>query len=102
MENNTQISEKREAEPTMSRMDFLKKGAVGLLGLIFIAKGSVDTSNAASVRDNLNGGGGGVSVGTTAPSNKTKLWIDTSKSCRGVMKCWNGAQWSATASVWDE
>lgn len=102
MENNTQISEKREIEPTMSRMDFLKKSAVGLLGLLFVAKSSVDTSYAASVRDNLNGGGGGVSIGTTAPSNKNKLWVDTSKSSRGVMKYWNGFQWSATASVWDE
>lgn len=41
---------------------------------------------------------GGVSVGTTAPSNTKLLWIDTSSG--GVAKYYNGSAWVATASVW--
>lgn len=90
------------ANQTMSRLEFLKKGFLGMLGVAVVAKGALSTSEAASVRDNLNSGGAGIEVGATAPTNKKKLWIDTSKSGRGVVKYWNGSKWSATASVWDE
>lgn len=89
-------------EQTMSRSEFLKKGFLGILGIVVLTKGTVSTSDAATVRDNLNGGGAGLVVGATAPTNKNKIWIDTSKSGRGVMRYWTGSAWSATASVWDE
>lgn len=87
---------------TMTRKDFLKKGLFGALGVILVSKSAVTTASAATVTDNLGGGGGGVHIGTSAPSNKGKLWIDTSASGRGVAKYWNGSAWSATASVWDD
>lgn len=93
------------AHKSMSRKDFLRKGAFGLVGLIFTAKTLVlptDAMTGAMARDNLGAGGGGVYVGDTAPSTKSKLWIDTSHAGRGVAKYWDGSKWSATASVWDE
>lgn len=86
----------------ISRADFLKKGLFAALGVAIAAKTAVVPTEAATVRDNLGGSGGGTAIGTTPPSNKSKLWIDTSTSGRGVLKYWNGSVWQSTASVWDE
>lgn len=88
-------------EEKISRLDFLKKGSLGLLGLFAVVHTCAKPAEAATVKDNLTGGGSGTVIGTTAPTNTKKLWIDTS-SGRGVMKYWNGSAWSPTASVWDE
>ena len=85
----------------MSRADFLRRGFLGALGVALFSKGALNTTDAATVRDNL-GGSAGVFVGSTAPANKQKLWIDTSVRGRGVVRYWNGSAWSATASVWDD
>lgn len=65
----------------------------------------IDSANSNSLKYVPAGGGdpvelaaGGVSVGTTAPSNTKLLWIDTSSG--GVAKYYNGSAWVATASVW--
>lgn len=84
----------------ISRKEFLKKGAVGLAGLLLVLKDPLQ-AEAAVARDNLNGGGGGVHIGPDAPANKGKLWVDTTNTGRGVLKYWNGTEWSSTASVWD-
>ena len=88
-------------DSVVTRKEFLKKGAIGALGLMFLLKNPISTE-AAVTRDNLSGGGGGLHIGPEAPSNKGKLWIDTSNSGRGTARYWNGSTWSATASVWDE
>lgn len=53
---------------------------------------------------NANGGtGGGVVVGTTPPSNKKTLWIDTSDSSgNGIAKYYDKAsgQWLPVAAIW--
>ena len=87
-------------QETITRKEFLKKGTVGLLGLLVLLKEPIK-AEAAVVNDNLGAGGGGVHVGTSAPASTNKLWVDTSKSGRGTLKYWTGSAWSATASVWD-
>lgn len=85
----------------VTRKEFLKKGALGALGILFLMKNPI-SAEAAVARDNLSGGGGGLHIGTDAPANKAKLWIDTRNSGRGTARYWDGSTWSATASVWDE
>lgn len=41
---------------------------------------------------------GGISVGTSAPSNTKLLWIDTGNG--GVTKYWDGSAWTPTKAVW--
>ena len=94
------MAEMLQENSIVTRKEFLKTGAVGILGLLLFLKNPI-SSNAAVARDNLSGGGG-LHVGTSAPANKSKLWIDTSNPGRGTARYWNGSEWSATASVWDE
>lgn len=89
-------------EEKLSRKDFLRKSVLGVFGAIAAVSVMKVPVEAATVRDNLGGSGGAIVVGAKAPSNKKCLWIDTSKSGRGVTRYWNGTTWSATASVWDE
>lgn len=82
----------------VSRADFLKASVLGAIGVGLLAKSNVLHPEAA-VTDNLNGSGGGVSIGTTAPANKKLLWIDTATG-KGIAKYWNGSAWTATTAVW--
>lgn len=54
------------------------------------------TSNIQTQINNLSNGK--VTVGTTAPTNKTGLWIDTGNG--GVAKYNNGTDWIVVASTW--
>lgn len=54
------------------------------------------TSNIQTQINNLSNGK--VTIGTTAPTNKTGLWIDTGNG--GIAKYHNGTDWIAVASTW--
>lgn len=82
----------------ISRRDFLKKSAVGVLSLALVGKLGLDTVHAATVTDNLNSAG--IHRGTSAPADTNMGWIDTGNS--GVMKYWDGTKWTPIRSTWDE
>lgn len=85
----------------MTRKQFLKKLAVGLLGVLVVGKFGTEVVQ-AGVSDNLNSSGGGSVIGTTPPANKKKTWIDTGND--GVMKYYDpeSADWIPIRSTWDE
>ncbi len=83
----------------ISRREFLKKMALGALGILALGNvGAIDVK-AATVNDNLNSQGG-VYVGPVEPADKNKLWIDTLSG--GVTKYYDGAGWVLTRSTWNE
>ena len=71
------------------------------------AKITVDTTVVAGSENAVSGGAVYNAIhthkfftfGTTAPSDKNLLWIDTSIGT-GVIKFHNGTSWVATTSVW--
>lgn len=82
----------------MSRREFLKKTGLGALALVLFGKFEVGNVEAATVSDNLSGGGS--HIGETPPSNVKMTWIDTGND--GVMKYYDGSQWTPIRSTWDE
>lgn len=81
----------------LSRRDFLKKTAIGAMSLALIGKFGISNVEAAYVTDNLDGSG--THKGTTPPSNRRMLWVDTGNS--GVLKYFDGTNWKPIRSTWD-
>ena len=84
----------------ISRREFIKKLAVGTLGIMALGNIGVIDANAATVNDNLSSDSG-IYVGPLEPS-KNKLWIDTSNG--GVTKYYDASSgtWVLTRSTWNE
>lgn len=77
----------------MDRREFLKKSGIGLASLAILSKFGIKTE-AATVNDNLVDGT--YVKGATAPSDTSKLWVDT--SANGVVKYWDGSAWRKTGA----
>lgn len=87
------------SETKITRKEFLKRSAFGVFSIAAFSLFKGVQVEAASVSDNLGGNGGGTHIGSTAPTNKNKTWIDTGNS--GVHKYWNGTTWIPVRSTWD-
>ncbi len=81
-----------DMQATISRKDFLKKTALGALGLMLLSKAQIaNAAGTATVVDNL-GDAEKVYSGNTAPANTGSLWVDTSTN--GMPRYYNDG-WKA-------
>ena len=92
-------------ENKMTRGEFLKKTAVGAVAAAIALKFGggtvnalassvqVDTDNKESKSNNSK-----QYVGAIPPVNKDITWIDTTAG--GVMKYWNGTEWTPVRATW--
>lgn len=81
-----------DMQATISRKDFLKKTALGALGLMLLSKTQIaNAAGGAVVVDNL-GNAEAVYKGDAAPANTESMWIDTSTN--GIPRYYNSG-WKA-------
>lgn len=80
----------------MTRGEFLKKTTLGALSLVMLSKLNVLAAGTVTVNDNL--ATGGTHIGSSSPSNKKLMWLDTSSG--GVLKYYDGVEWVPTLSTW--
>ena len=81
-----------DMQATISRKDFLKKTALGALGLMLLSKTQIaNAAGATPVVDNL-GDAEAVYSGKSAPANTSSLWVDTSTG--GIPRYYDGS-WKA-------
>lgn len=81
----------------MTRKDFLKKTTLGAVSLLVLSNMNVLAAGSVSVNDNL--ATGGTYIGANAPSNKKLTWVDTANE--GIMKYYDGTEWTPIRSTWD-
>lgn len=86
----------------ITRAEFLKRSLLGVLAVSVMSKITMPSVEAASVSDNLGGGGAGTHIGSDAPVNKKQTWIDTGN--RNVHKFWSEEKraWVNIRATWDE
>lgn len=82
---------------TMSRKQFLEKTVMGMAAVALVGKFGSTALNASSLVNSKDNSGSQV-VGPVAPSDKSKVWIDTSVG--GVQKFWNGFAWTPVKATW--
>lgn len=81
----------------MTRKEFLKKTTLGAVSLLVLSNINVLAAGNTPVNDNLTAGG--THIGTAPPSNKRLTWVDTGNE--GIMKYYDGTEWTPIRSTWD-
>lgn len=85
-------------ENKMSRGEFLKKTAIGAAAAAIVVKFGGGVMNTLADTTVTNNDDNKQYVSDTPPTDKSRTWIDTSVG--GVMKFWNGSEWTPVKSTW--